>query len=113
VLVHNTTYGHIDYLHIIIGNLTKKGKAVGFHHSTGELAGNAARIPGTKGPVNQFGAFVQKVEVQGVAKTSNGGYSSFFPDSWSAARVVKEIDEVSKGPLTSMNKTKVSGVFDW
>lgn len=34
-----------------------------------------------------------KVEVNGVAKTSNGGRSTFFPESWTAQEVVDAINE--------------------
>lgn|SRR5690625_1319852 len=78
--------------HILEGELNGKGNATGFHYDL---------LPTKKGQIiedtetkrNEHGVYEAQVEVEGVEKTSNGGYSSFFPDEWDTQDVVDAINE--------------------
>jgi len=51
-------------------------------------------IEGTRGPaLNDAGIYEAKVEVNGIPKKANGGYSTFFPDHMSPQEVVDAINE--------------------
>ena len=51
-------------------------------------------IEGTKGPaLNDDGVYEAKVEVNGIPKKGNGGYSTFFPDHMSPQEIVDTINE--------------------
>ncbi len=78
--------------HILEGELNGRGQAVGFHYD-GLPTKKGEIIAGTKTEPNEHGVYEAKVEVSGVAKTSNGGKSSFFPDEWNAQEVVDAINE--------------------
>lgn len=78
--------------HILEGEVNKRGKAVGYHYEGLENTPGEV-IDGTRSKPNEEGVYTAKVEVDGVAKTSNGGKSSFFPESWSAQDVVDNINE--------------------
>lgn len=88
--------------HILEGELNKKGHAVGFHYDKlptkkGEI------IKGTKTVPNELGVYEAKVVVSGVEKTSNRGYSTFFPDNWDTQEVVDAINNAYE------NKVFISG----
>lgn len=78
--------------HILEGEVNKRGKAVGYHYEGLENTPGEV-IEGTRSTPNEDGVYTAKVEVDGIAKTSNGGKSSFFPESWSAQDVVDNINE--------------------
>lgn len=78
--------------HILEGELNSRGQAVGFHYN-GLPTKNGKIIVGTATGPNNYGVYEAKVEVNGIAKTSNGGKSSFFPDEWTAQEVVDAINE--------------------
>jgi hypothetical protein len=78
--------------HILEGELNASGKAVGFH-SEGFPTSRGSTIPGTETPPNSFGVYKAKVQVDGVAKTSNGGYSTFFPKTLTPQQIVDSINE--------------------
>ena len=78
--------------HVLEGELNKKGEAVGFHYDQlptkkGEV------IEGTKTATNEFGAYEAEVIVKDVAKKSNEGKSTFFPDEWDTQQVIEAINE--------------------
>ena len=51
-------------------------------------------IEGTKSPaLNDAGIYEAKVEVNGIPKEVNGGYSTFFPDNMSPQEIVDTINE--------------------
>ena len=51
-------------------------------------------IEGTKGPtLNDAGVYEAKVEVNGIPKKGNEGYSTFFPDRMSPQEIVDTINE--------------------
>lgn len=91
--LENISYFQFGALeHILEGELNRKGKAVGFHYDRlptkkGEI------IEGTKTEENELGVYEAKVKVEGVRKTSNQGYSTFFPDDWDTQDVIDAINE--------------------
>ncbi|MFR8427755.1 MAG: EndoU domain-containing protein [Roseburia inulinivorans] len=50
-------------------------------------------IPETESSTNNFGIYKAKVEVNGIPKTANGGFSSFYPKSMSPQEVIGSINE--------------------
>jgi Bacterial EndoU nuclease len=94
--------------HIFKGEINRQGKAVGCHHI---LAINEYKtsqlVEGTRkdGPNGLFKAKVKVKNGSGkwIAKVSNGGYSTFYPESWSEEKTEKEILQAFK------NKRKVNG----
>lgn len=78
--------------HIFEGQINASGNATGYHYD--KIEDSAGKIvPGTKTTPNALGVYEAKVEVSGVAKSSNGGYSTFFPDAMSPQQVVDAINE--------------------
>ena len=78
--------------HIFEGQVNAKGKAVGYHYKGIEgTSGNV--IPETESSTNNFGIYKAKVEVNGIPKTANGGFSSFYPKSMSPQEVIGSINE--------------------
>ncbi|HLQ73582.1 MAG TPA: EndoU domain-containing protein [Bacillota bacterium] len=87
--------------HILEGEINGKGQATGFHYDQlptkkGEI------IEGTETSPNEYGVYEAQVKVGDVEKTSNRGFSSFFPDEWNTQRVVDAINEAydTKAHLT-------------
>lgn len=78
--------------HIFIGEINKRGDAVGFHYED---------FPGTKGEVilgtesspDRHGVYEAEVMVDGVEKQSNRGQSTFFPEDMTAQEVVDAIND--------------------
>ncbi|MCQ2022832.1 EndoU domain-containing protein, partial [Clostridium butyricum] len=88
--------------HILEGEINKRGKAVGFHYERFPTTkGNI--IEGTKSLPDELGVYTGRVEVSGIPKTSNGGQSTFFPESWTAQDIVDAINQAY------VNKTFVRG----
>ncbi|PEI46032.1 EndoU domain-containing protein [Bacillus pseudomycoides] len=78
--------------HILEGEINGIGKAVGYH--TEVLENTPGKIvAGTERTVNNQGVYKAKVEVNGVPKTANRGYSTFFPKDWSPQKIVDNINE--------------------
>jgi len=78
--------------HIFEGQVNARGKAVGYHYEGIEgTSGNV--IPGMESSVNNIGIYKAKVEVNGIPKTANGGFSSFYPKSMSPQEVIGSINE--------------------
>ena len=78
--------------HIFEGQVNARGKAVGYHYEGIEgTSGNV--IPETESSTNNFGIYKAKVEVNGIPKTANGGFSSFYPKSMSPQEVIGSINE--------------------
>ncbi|MCW9710672.1 EndoU domain-containing protein [Avibacterium sp. 21-586] len=76
--------------------MNNRGNAVGYHH---EPSGTQARVTQYTSPPNAQGVYKGKVALQG--KDSNQwvpkrAESTFFPQSWSEARVKYEITEAYK-----------------
>jgi hypothetical protein len=94
--------------HIFKGEINRQGKAVGCHHifaineyKTSQL------VEGTRkdGPNGLFKAKVKVKNENGkwIAKVSNRGYSTFYPEDWSEKKTEKEILHAF------VNKRKVNG----
>src|SRR5690625_4572938 len=84
--------------HILEGELNGRGQAVGFHYD-GLPTKKGQIISGTETEPNEQGVYEAKVEVSDVAKTSNGGKSSFCQDEWTAQEdddAIKAEDEDRK-----------------
>ena len=78
--------------HIFEGQVNARGKAVGYHYEGIEgTSGNV--IPGTESSVNNIGVYKAQVEVNGIPKTENGGFSTFYSKNLSPQQVVDAINE--------------------
>ncbi len=78
--------------HIFNGTINKKGQATGYHYdgiedSDGEI------VEGTKSEPDSDGIYKAQVEVNGIAKSGNRGYSSFYPEDMSPQEVIDAINE--------------------
>ena len=95
----------INKNHIFLGEINRRGLAVGYHHRLNGKDANNAKMVKITGLPNQQGVYVGRVEIrnpvngQWVSKISS---SSFFPDRWSQAQVLSEI----KSAFNSANKSK-------
>ena len=79
--------------HIFEGDINKRGQAGGYHYDMVE-GSSGSIIEGTKSPaLNDAGVYEAKVEVNGIPKKGNKGYSTFFPDHMSPQDVVDVINE--------------------
>ncbi len=78
--------------HIFEGQINVRGKAVGYHY--GGIEGTSGKvISGTESSVNNFGVYKAQVEVDGIPKTANGGFSTFYSKDMSPQQVVDAINE--------------------
>lgn len=78
--------------HIFMGTINSKGNATGYHYD-GIIDSPGQIIEGTKGESDSNGVYNAEVEVDGVAKTSNRGRSSFYPEDMTPQEVVDAINE--------------------
>ena len=77
--------------HIFEGNV-RRGKAGGYHYECiKDTAGNI--VNGTEVLINDLGVYKAQVEVNGIPKSGNGGYSTFFPKEKSTQDVIDSINE--------------------
>lgn len=92
-LKHTENFTEKSLSHIFEGDINRRGQAGGYHYDMVEgTSGNI--IEGTKGPaLNDAGVYEARVEVDGIPKKANGGYSTFFPDHMSPQEVVDTINE--------------------
>ena len=80
-------------IHIFEGDINRRGQAGGYHYDMVEGTSGSI-IEGTKSPaLNNAGFYEAKVEVNGIPKKGNKGYSTFFPDHMSPQEVVDVINE--------------------
>lgn len=78
--------------HIFEGQINSSGNATGYHYEG--IKNSAGKVvEGTRTTPNELGIYEAKVTVNGVAKASNGGYSTFYPQSYSPQQVVDAINE--------------------
>ncbi|MFM8913509.1 MAG: EndoU domain-containing protein [Flammeovirgaceae bacterium] len=94
--------------HIFQGEINRQGKAVGCHHINAINQYKTAQlVPNTRknGPSGIFKAKVRVKDRNGrwIAKVSNGGYSTFFPETWGEEKTLEAIKEVYN------NKRKING----
>lgn len=76
--------------HIFNGSVNKKGNASGYHYD-GILDSAGSIVSGTKTSPDANGVYTGKVQVSGVDKTGNRGYSSFYPEYMTPQDVVDAI----------------------
>ena len=77
--------------HIFEGNV-RRGKVGGYHYECiKDTAGNI--VNGTEVLINDLGVYKAQVEVNGIPKSGNGGYSTFFPKEMSPQDVIDSINE--------------------
>ena len=80
-------------IHIFEGDINRRGQAGGYHYDMVEGTSGSI-IEGTKSPaLNDAGVYEAKVEVNGIPKEGNEGYSTFFPDRMSPQEIVDTINE--------------------
>ncbi len=78
--------------HIFSGSINRKGNATGYHYEG--ITDSAGRtVDGSKSQADENGIYEGRVEVNGIAKSGNGGYSSFFPESMTPQDVIDAINE--------------------
>ena len=92
---------NFDMQHVLAGEINAAGKATGYHAEF--AAEGAARIrPDATVIKNADGTYTAQIDVwdagknQWVQKISNEGKSTFFPPSWSEARITYEVSEAYK-----------------
>ena len=78
--------------HIFKGNINGRGKATGYHYEGYEDSPGKV-IPGTCSEPDDLGVYKAKVEVDGIVKSGNKGYSTFFPKDMSPQEIVDSINE--------------------
>ncbi|KMP28360.1 cytoplasmic protein [Bacillus wiedmannii] len=78
--------------HILEGEINWRGDAMGYHSEVLENTPGKI-ISGTKEVVNDQGVYKARVEVNGIPKSGNRGFSTFFPKDWSPQKIVDNINE--------------------
>ncbi len=78
--------------HLFLGTINDSGKATGYHYD-GIIDSPGEIIEGTKSEPDSFGVYTAKVRVNGINKSGNKGYSSFFPEYMSPQDVIDAINE--------------------
>ncbi len=78
--------------HIFSGTINRKGNATGYHYDG--ITDSAGRIiEGSKSQADENGIYEGRVEVNGIKKSGNGGYSTFFPESMTPQDVIDAVNE--------------------
>ena len=91
-LQHTENFTEKSLIHIFEGDVRRR-QAGGYHYDMVEGTSGSI-IEGTKSPaLNNAGFYEAKVEVNGIPKKGNKGYSTFFPDHMSPQEVVDVINE--------------------
>lgn len=88
--------GMVDLVWVVRENIfegnVRRGKAGGYHYECiKDTAGNI--VNGTEVLINDLGVYKAQVEVNGIPKSGNGGYSTFFPKEKSPQDVIDSINE--------------------
>ncbi|MBQ8994543.1 MAG: EndoU domain-containing protein [Oscillospiraceae bacterium] len=78
--------------HIFMGTINDSGKASGYHYN-GIIDSPGAIVPGTETEPDSYGVYTAQVTVDGIRKSGNKGYSTFFPDTMSPQDVIDAINE--------------------
>jgi hypothetical protein len=92
--------------HIFHGEVNVRGKAVGYHYE-GIPNTPGKVIPGTETPPNRYGVYQAQVEVNGIPKTGNSGYSTFFPKNMSPQEIVDAINHAYSNKVHLTGNTYV------
>ena len=91
-LQHTENLTEKSLIHIFEDDI-RRGQAGGYHYDMVEGTSGSI-IEGTKSPaLNDAGVYEAKVEVNGIPKEGNEGYSTFFPDRMSPQEIVDTINE--------------------
>ena len=91
-LEHTSIFARGTLEHIFSGSINKKGNATGYHYE-GISDSRGETVEGTASEPDGYGVYEAKVRVDGVDKSGNNGYSTFFPESMSPQEVVDAINE--------------------
>ena len=92
-LQYTENFTEKSLIHIFEGDINRRGQAGGYHYDMVEGTSGSI-IEGTKSPaLNNAGFYEAKVEVNGIPKKGNKGYSTFFPDRMSPQEIVDTINE--------------------
>lgn len=78
--------------HIFLGEINSRGVGAGYHYEGIEDSPGKV-IEGTRGKPDSHGVYTGKVEVDGVKKTGNRGYSTFYPIYMTPQDVVDAINQ--------------------
>ncbi|MFN8320501.1 MAG: EndoU domain-containing protein [Saprospiraceae bacterium] len=91
--------GSTGVKHIFHGEI-KNGKAYGCHHIRAVKDGKA-KLLSNKIEISSpgLGIYKAKVEVDGIPKIDNDGYSTFFPDNWNEMKTMDKIKEAQNNVL--------------
>jgi hypothetical protein len=101
--------------HILEGNINSRGQAVGFHYE-GMPTQKGTVIQGTESMPNASGIYQGMVEISGIAKQGNGGYSTFFPKDLTPQQIVDVVNEAYTnrtfvvGSMNTYTGTTSSGI---
>ena len=111
---------NFDMDHVLAGEMNARGKATGYHAEF--AADGSARIkPGTNITYHSNGTYEAAVQAWDASKgvwVDKARDSTFFPPSWSRARIEYEVSEAFKSgvPKTGFDATSPSGIqiqFYW
>ncbi len=101
-LEHTELFYDSTIVHIFYGEINQKGNGSGYHYD--RVADTPGKIvEGTRSEEDRYGVYTAMVEVDGVPKTGNKGYSSFFPDDMSPQEVIDAVNQAYE------NMEKLSG----
>ncbi|MBR2676925.1 MAG: EndoU domain-containing protein [Solobacterium sp.] len=93
-LKHTEHFLNSTLEHLFLGTLKDNNtRATGYHYD-GIVDSPGSIVPGTKSEPDSHGVYLGKVVVNGVAKKSYNGYSSFFPESYSPQDVIDAVNDV-------------------
>ena len=79
-------------VHIFEGSVNSRGVASGYHYA-GIPSARGSVVPGTVSTPDANGVYEARVKVDGVTKTGNDGFSTFYPSVWTPQEVVDAIVE--------------------
>ncbi|AHA71822.1 WXG100 family type VII secretion target [Bacillus thuringiensis] len=92
--------------HILEGEINRRGEATGYHSEFLENT-HGRIIPGTDRSINDYGAYKAQVEVDGIPKAANGGYSTFFPKDWHPQQIVDNVNEAYSNKIHMGGNTNI------
>ena len=108
-LQHTENFTKKSLIHIFEGDINRRGQVGGYHYDMVEGTSGSI-IEGTKSPaLNDTGVYEAKVEVNGIPKKGNEGYSTFFPDRMSPQEIVDTINEAYE---TRIFDTKSRNIYE-
>lgn len=111
---------NFDMDHVLAGEMNARGKATGYHAEFAAV-GSARIKPGTNITYHSNGTYEAAVQAWDASKgvwVDKARDSTFFPPSWSRARIEYEVSEAFKSgvPKTGFDATSPSGIqiqFYW